>query len=88
MALAQSQPQVIVQENKEMKETIARLSERLDEPFVTINTVTGDMGIQNLFKSNAMMLASMAEAPPSLSKQAQDEYQRLMNNKSPKSKRK
>jgi hypothetical protein len=38
----------------------------LDEPFVTVNTVTGDMGI----------------------KQAQDEYQRLMNNKSPKSKRK
>ena len=50
MALAQSQPQVIVQ----------------DEPFVTVNTVTGDKGI----------------------KQAQDEYQRLMNNKSPKNKRK
>ena len=66
MALAQSQPQVIIQENKEIKEIIARLSERLDEPFVTVNTVTGDMGI----------------------KQAQDEYQRLMNNKSPKSKRK
>ena len=66
MALAQSQPQVIVQENKELKEIIARLSERLDEPFVTVNTVTGDMGI----------------------KQAQDEYQRLMNNKSPKNKRK
>ena len=66
MALAQSQPQVIIQENKELKEIIARLSERLDEPFVTVNTVTGDMGI----------------------KQAQDEYQRLMNNKSPKSKRK
>ena len=66
MALAQSQPQVIVQENKELKETIARLSERLDEPFVTVNTVTGDMGI----------------------KQAQDEYQRLMNNKSPKKLRK
>ena len=49
-----------------MKEIIARLSERLDEPFVTVNTVTGDMGI----------------------KQAQDEYQRLMNNESPKSKRK
>jgi hypothetical protein len=45
---------------------IARLNERLDEPFVTVNTVTGDKGI----------------------KQAQDEYQRLMNNKSPKSKRK
>ena len=66
MALAQSQPQVIIQENKELKEIIARLSERLDEPFVTVNTVTGDMGI----------------------KQAQDEYQRLMNNKSPKNKRK
>ena len=66
MALAQSQPQVIVQESKELKEIIARLNERLDEPFVTVNTVTGDKGI----------------------KQAQDEYQRLMNNKSPKSKRK
>jgi len=59
MALAQSQPQVIVQESKELKEIIARLNERLDEPFVTAGTVTGDKGI----------------------KQAQDEYQRLMNNK-------
>ena len=59
MALAQSQPQVIVQESKDLKEIIARLNERLDEPFVTVNTVTGDKGI----------------------KQAQDEYQRLMNNK-------
>jgi hypothetical protein len=66
MALAQSQPQVIIQENKELKEIIARLNERLDEPFVIVNTVTGDMGI----------------------KQAQDEYQRLMNNKTPKNKRK
>ena len=88
MALAQSQPQVIIQENKELKEIIARLSERLDEPFVTVNTVTGDMGMQNLSKLKAIELALMAEAPPSLSKQAQDEYQRLMNNKSPKSKRK
>ena len=54
------------QESKDLKEIIARLNERLDEPFVTVNTVTGDKGI----------------------KQAQDEYQRLMNNKSPKSKRK
>ena len=66
MALAQSQPQVIVQESKDLRDIIARLNERLDEPFVTVNTVTGDKGI----------------------KQAQDEYQRLMNNKSPKSKRK
>ena len=59
MALAQSQPQVIVQESKDLRETIARLNERLDEPFVTAGTVTSDKGI----------------------KQAQDEYQRLMNNK-------
>ena len=64
--LAQSQaPMVIVQENNALRETLARLNERLNEPFVTINTVTGDMGI----------------------KQAQDDYQRLMNNKSPKNKR-
>ncbi|MBR1882723.1 MAG: phage tail tape measure protein [Muribaculaceae bacterium] len=65
--LAQSQaPTIIVQENNALRETIARLNERLNEPFVTVNTVTGDMGI----------------------KQAQDDYQRLMNNKSPKNKRK
>jgi len=46
MALAQSQPQVIVQESKDLRETIARLNERLDEPFVTVNTVTGDKGIK------------------------------------------
>ena len=63
-----------------MKEIIARLSERLDEPFVTAGTVTGDMGIQYLCKSNANELARFAEMPPSISKQAQDEYQRLMNN--------
>jgi hypothetical protein len=64
--LAQSQtPTVIVQENNALRETIARLNERLNEPFVTVNTVTGDLGI----------------------KQAQDDYQRLMNNKSPKNKR-
>lgn len=48
------------------EETMNRLSQRLNEPFVTVNTVTGDMGI----------------------KQAQDEYDTLMRNKSPKSKRK
>ena len=64
--LAQSSPQVIVQENTDLRESLARLNERLNEPFVTVNTVTGDLGI----------------------KQAQDDYQRLMNNKSPKNKRK
>lgn len=42
-----------------------RLDSRLNEPFVTVNTVSGDHGIQ----------------------QAQDEYDRLMRNKSPKSKK-
>lgn len=48
------------------EETMNRLSQRLNEPFVTVNTVTGDTGI----------------------KQAQDEYDTLMHNKSPKSRRK
>ena len=48
------------------EETMNRLNQRLNEPFVTVNTVTGDTGI----------------------KQAQDEYDTLMRNKSPKSKRK
>ena len=65
-AIANMQPQVIIQENAELRETIKQLKERLDEPFVTVNTVTGDLGI----------------------KQAQDNYQRLINNKSPKKKRK
>ncbi|MDE6194299.1 MAG: phage tail tape measure protein [Muribaculaceae bacterium] len=43
-----------------------RLARRLEEPFVTVNTVSGDAGI----------------------KRAQDEYTKLMNNKSPKSRRK
>ena len=48
------------------EETMNRLSQRLNEPFVTVNTVAGDTGI----------------------KQAQDEYDTLMRNKSPKSRRK
>ena len=64
--LAQTQPQVIIQENAELRETIKQLKERLDEPFVTVNSVIGDYGI----------------------KQVQDNYQRLMNKKSPKNKRK
>ena len=44
---------------------IERLNSRLNEPFVTVNTITGDTGI----------------------KKAQDEYEKLMKNKSPKSRR-
>lgn len=52
-------------DNSELASSIRRLNERLDEPFVTVNTVAGDYGIQK----------------------AQDEYDRLMKNKSPKSKK-
>ena len=44
------QPQVIVQESKDLKEIIARLNERLNEPFVTAGTVTGDKGIKTCAK--------------------------------------
>lgn len=49
-----------------MSQTVDALTDRLNEPFVTVNTVVGDKGI----------------------KQAQDEYSRLMDNVTPKSKRK
>lgn len=51
---------------REYASVISQLKERLDEPFVTVNTVSGDTGI----------------------KQAQDEYEKLMRNKTPKSRRK
>lgn len=52
-------------QNTSLGDTLTRLASRLDEPFVTVNTVTGDVGI----------------------KKAQDEYEQLMKNKTPKSKR-
>ncbi len=64
--IAQVQPQVIINGNQDLQEAISRLNERLNEPFVTVNTVTGDLG----------------------TKRAQDDYQALMNNTLPKSKRK
>ena len=45
--------------------TMRLLRQRLDEPFVTVNSVTGDIGM----------------------KQAQDEYAKLIRNKTPKSRR-
>lgn len=47
-------------------DTMKQLQQRLEEPFVTVNTVTGDSGI----------------------KKAQDEYNNLIRNKTPKSRRK
>ncbi|MCH5346335.1 MAG: hypothetical protein J1E63_04460, partial [Muribaculaceae bacterium] len=52
-------------EDGRMVDVLNRLDERLNEPFVTVNTVVGDLGI----------------------KKAQDDYAKLMRNKSPKSKR-
>lgn len=75
----QSKPTVIVQQSqpsaqndmnnlplREFTAMMKKLTNRLNEPFVTVNTVTGDAGI----------------------KQAQDEYELLMRNKTPKSRRK
>ncbi|MCM1140649.1 MAG: phage tail tape measure protein [Muribaculum sp.] len=50
----------------QMSAAVSDLTDRLREPFYTMNSVTGDYGM----------------------KQAQDEYTRLMNNVTPKSKRK
>jgi hypothetical protein len=50
----------------EYANVMKQLKQRLQEPFVTVNTVTGDTGI----------------------KQAQEEYTKLMRNKTPKSRRK
>lgn len=74
LAAQPSTPQTVVNntynstpsaDNSELTSTIRQLKDRLNEPFVTVNTVTGDHGIQ----------------------QAQDEYDRLMKNKSPKSRK-
>ena len=46
-------------------ETIRLLHQRLNEPFITVNSVTGDVGMQK----------------------AQEEYDRLIRNKTPKSRR-
>ena len=49
----------------ELSSTIRRLNDRLNEPFVTVNTVTGDHGMLK----------------------AQEEYDQLIRNKTPKSRR-
>ena len=65
IVVSQEKPTVVVEQNKEYADTMSRLAQRLDEPFVTVNTVTGDYGIRK----------------------AQDDYDRLMRNKSPKRKK-
>lgn len=76
MAKAMAVPERIVVENKSNSassdsslirytETMELLYKRLNEPFITVNSVTGDVGIQK----------------------AQEEYDRLIRNKTPKSRR-
>ena len=65
VVVTQPSPTIIVEQNSEYVETMKHLSQRLDEPFVTVNTITGDYGIEK----------------------AQDDYNRLIKNKSPKSKK-
>ena len=59
---------MIVQESKDLREAIARLNERLDEPFVTAGTVAGDKGIKTCARPKANELVRFAEAQPSLFK--------------------
>lgn len=65
------QPNVIVNvptqtsSNTKIEQTLDRLNDRLNEPFVTVATVTGDKGINK----------------------AQDDYERLLRNKSPKTRK-
>ena len=61
----QTVPAGTASDNRRLDDTLARLAQRLDEPFVTVNTVTGDAGI----------------------KKAQDDYEKLIRNKTPKSRR-
>lgn len=61
---ATAQFQQLAATNAMLMGAIAKLNRRLNEPFVTVNTVTGDTGI----------------------KKAQTDYERLMRNKTPKSK--
>ena len=70
-APAAATPTVVVEQSPApmddaMVQVLAMLTQRLNEPFVTVNTVEGDTGI----------------------KQAQDEYAKLIRNKTPKSRRK
>ena len=72
---SQQVPQQVIVQNNNNEQTTAALSDyadtmrllrdRLDEPFLTVNSVTGETGM----------------------KQAQDEYDKLIRNKTPKSRR-
>lgn len=62
----QPAPAIVVEQNSEYVDAMKRLSQRLNEPFITVNTITGDYGIEK----------------------AQEDYDRLLRNKSPKSKKK
>lgn len=63
---AQADAAATIAAMREYANVMRQLKQRLDEPFVTVNTVAGDKGI----------------------KQAQEDYDKLIRNKTPKSRRK
>ena len=63
---AQANAATTIAAMREYATVMRQLKQRLDEPFVTVNTVAGDKGI----------------------KQAQEDYDKLIRNKTPKSRRK
>lgn len=65
--VVQSQPQtVVVEQNAEFAATMRRLSQRLDEPFVTVATATGDYGINKAISDYERLIKN--KSPKSASK--------------------
>lgn len=49
-------PTVVVEQNSEYAATMRQLADRLNEPFVTVNTVSGDHGIQRAQEEYAHLM--------------------------------
>lgn len=55
---ANAQPQVVVQQDPELRNTLALINRRLSEPLVTINTVTGANGTQQAQEQYNRLIAN------------------------------
>ena len=44
--------------NQALSDTVARLADRLDRPFVTVNSVTGDLGMKQANDKYNRLLAN------------------------------
>ncbi len=56
LAMPVARPLIEGQPIFNLVETIARLNERLNEPFVTVNTVTGDLGVKQAQDDNGRLI--------------------------------